>query len=170
MRAFMMRLQNAVLVGPERPRDDQRQASWRDQEAAHRKSTVHIACAFDRAMAVPAIVLASSLKKLARPGRKMIFHALECDESGLPGYAKYLLESEDFEIRSHKISIEKFKKYNLSIATVRSNATFGRLAIPQLIEEADRVVYLDCDILVSHAIEDLFDTDMQGFPWPHVET
>ena len=127
-------------------------------------STIHVACAFDKAMATPAAVLASSLKKLAPPGRKTIFHAIECEKNAFPIYAKYLLDSDDFEIRPHKISIEKFKKYDLSIATVRSIATYGRLAIPQLIPGADRVLYVDCDICLLRPIDDLFDTNMQGFP------
>jgi lipopolysaccharide biosynthesis glycosyltransferase len=117
-------------------------------------SVIHVACAFDKAMSVPAMVLAARLKQLASPGRKTIFHALECEKDAFPTYAKYLLTSDSFEVRRHRVSI----------ATVQSIATYGRLAIPQLIEEADRVLYLDCDILIKRPVGDLFDTDMRGFP------
>jgi lipopolysaccharide biosynthesis glycosyltransferase len=127
-------------------------------------SAIHVACAFDKAMSVPAMVLAARLKQLASPDRKTIFHALECEKDAFPAYAKYLLASGGFEIRRHRVSVDTFRKYKLSIATVQSIATYGRLAIPQLIEEADRVLYLDCDILVKRPIGDLFDTDMRGFP------
>lgn len=127
-------------------------------------SVIHVACAFDKAMSVPAMVLAARLKQLASPDRKTIFHALECEQDAFPAYVKYLLSSDNFEIRRHKVSVDTFRKYKLSIATVRSIATYGRLAIPHLIEDADRVLYLDCDILVKRPIDDLFDTDMCGFP------
>jgi lipopolysaccharide biosynthesis glycosyltransferase len=127
-------------------------------------SVIHVACAFDKAMSVPAMVLAARLKQLASADRKTVFHALECEKDAFPTYAKYLLTSDHFEIRRHRVSIDTFKKYNLSIATVKSIATYGRLAIPQLIEEADRVLYLDCDILLKRPIGDLFDTDMRGYP------
>jgi lipopolysaccharide biosynthesis glycosyltransferase len=127
-------------------------------------SVIHVACAFDKAMSVPAMVLAARLKQLASPGRKTIFHALECEKDAFPTYAKYLLTSDSFEVRRHRVSIDTFRKYKLSIATVQSIATYGRLAIPQLIEEADRVLYLDCDILIKRPVGDLFDTDMRGFP------
>jgi hypothetical protein len=97
------------------------------------------------AMSVPAMVLAARLKQLANPNRKTIFHALECEKDAFPTYAKYLLTSDDFEVCRHRVSIDTFRKYKLSIATAQSIATYRRLAIPQLIEKADRVLYLDCD-------------------------
>ncbi len=127
-------------------------------------STIHVACAFDKAMSVPAMLLAAQLRHFASADRKTIFHALECEKDAFPIYAKYLLASDNFEIRRHRVSVDTFNKYKLSIATVRSIATYGRLAIPQLIEDADRVLYLDCDILVKRPIGDLFDTDMRGSP------
>jgi lipopolysaccharide biosynthesis glycosyltransferase len=125
---------------------------------------IHVACAFDKAMSVPAMVLAVRLKQLASPDRKTIFHALECEKDAFPTYAKYLLTSDSFGVRRPRVSIDTLRKYKLSIATVQSIATYGRLAIPQLIEEADRIMYLDCDILVKRPVGHLFDTDMRGFP------
>lgn len=125
---------------------------------------IHIACAFDRGMAIPALILAYSVKKFANPSRKTIFHVLECENGAFPSYAGYLLNSDYFEIRHHNVDLDIFDKYDMSIATVHSLATFARLAIPTIIRDAERVLYLDCDIIINRSFDELFDTDMKGFP------
>lgn len=126
--------------------------------------SVHIACAFDRGMAIPALILAYSVKKFANPSRKTIFHILECEKGACPSYADYLLNSDHFELRYHFVHLDAFKNYDLSIAFVHSLATLARLAIPEIISDADRVLYLDCDIVVNHSIDALLDIDMKSFP------
>lgn len=44
-----------------------------------------------------------------------------------------------------------------------SNIVYARLVIDQLVgPEVERILYLDCDMLVRDAIEDLFEVDMAG--------
>jgi lipopolysaccharide biosynthesis glycosyltransferase len=46
-----------------------------------------------------------------------------------------------------------------------SNIVYARLLIDVLLPEGvERVLYLDCDMLVRDAIEQLYTIDMQGFP------
>ena len=127
-------------------------------------SDVHVVCALDKGMTVPALILAHAVRKYASPQRKTIFHALQCEPNAFPLYSDYLLNCEHFEVRPHHVSTEIFKKFDLSIASVPSLATFARLAISTLVPEADRVLYLDCDVVINRSIDDLFDIDMKGFP------
>lgn len=60
---------------------------------------------------------------------------------------------------------ELIKGIDLSLFQVRgiwSMATYYRLFIPQIMSDYDRVLYLDCDILVRNDLTDLFDMDMKG--------
>ncbi len=124
---------------------------------------IHVACALDCGMTIPAMILAYSAKKFANSHRKTIFHVLECEKGAFPSYGDYLLNSEFFEIRHHLVSLNAFEDYDLSIAIVPSLAAFARLAIPDIISEAERVLYLDCDVIINRPIDALFDVDMKGF-------
>lgn len=46
-----------------------------------------------------------------------------------------------------------------------TNIVYARLIIDRLLPpDTERVLYLDCDMLVRERIEDLYDIDMEGFP------
>ncbi|HEY5225325.1 MAG TPA: glycosyltransferase family 8 protein [Methylovirgula sp.] len=125
---------------------------------------IHIACALDKGMSVPALILAYSVNKYVSHDRKTIFHVLECEQDAFPSYADHILNSDYFQICRHQVSLDIFKDYDLSIAAVPSLATFARLAIPQIISNAERVLYLDCDVIINRSLDELFDIDMNGFP------
>jgi len=45
-----------------------------------------------------------------------------------------------------------------------SRATYYRLLIPDLLAaDIDKVLYLDCDIIINHSIADLWNTDLTGY-------
>ena len=45
-----------------------------------------------------------------------------------------------------------------------SRATYYRLLIPDLLpKEVDKVLYLDCDIVINHSVAALWNTDLTGF-------
>ena len=60
--------------------------------------------------------------------------------------------------------IEKFpmpKDTNLSHI---SRATYYRLLIPEILpKNVDKVIYLDCDIIVNQSIQDLWNLDLRGY-------
>lgn len=60
-------------------------------------------------------------------------------------------------IRWHVISGDEFQ--NLKVTSHFSKAMYFRLLIPELIE-ADKVLYLDCDILVLNDISRMFDVNL----------
>ena len=45
-----------------------------------------------------------------------------------------------------------------------SIATYYRLKLSELLPDVDRVIYLDCDIVVNKSLKDLFNTDLEGCP------
>ena len=56
-----------------------------------------------------------------------------------------------------------------SYANVRTNqyisiATYYRLKLTELLPNVDRVIYLDCDVIVNKSLKDLFNSDLSGSP------
>ena len=49
-------------------------------------------------------------------------------------------------------------KYNMKI-----NSTWFRLSIPSLIPEAEKIVYLDCDMIINSSLRELFLDDMGDY-------
>jgi lipopolysaccharide biosynthesis glycosyltransferase len=126
------------------------------------KSPIHVACTFDGAMAIPALIVASSIKQTMTPGRKIIFHAV-ASETGLIPPEAALLNSDDFELRPTQISDRRLYRSNLSKSFVRSIANLARFELPELLPDVDRLIYLDCDVMVRSALDELFDTEMCGY-------
>ncbi|MDO5059861.1 MAG: glycosyltransferase family 8 protein [Neisseria sp.] len=61
-----------------------------------------------------------------------------------------------------KINAPLLSNYK-TLKHINSESTFFRYFIPAIIE-ADRVLYLDCDLVVNGDLQPLFDLDMQGKP------
>lgn len=111
---------------------------------------------------MPFLVLASSLKRHLRGGRRVVVHAFHSDPIAHdPAYFSGL-NSAAFELRLRHIG-NRFH----GVATWPSHlteATLLRLLLPSALNDIDRVVYLDCDLVVLQDITTLYDTDLSGFP------
>ena len=66
----------------------------------------------------------------------------------------------DSEILNCRVAAESFKQFSLPSSHLHY-ATFFRYCIPELVEE-DRVLYLDCDMIVTKSLSDLFEVDLDG--------
>lgn len=81
------------------------------------------------------------------------------------------------EENKRKIEILKVKyKFNLSFIKVKNEDFFGcpvtgygsqavyyRIMIPELVKDLDKVIYLDCDIIVQCDLMSLFDMDLKNY-------
>lgn len=50
-----------------------------------------------------------------------------------------------------------------------SKETYYRYAIPQLFKNYDKILYLDCDIVVKSSLKELFDTDIEDYYFAGIE-
>jgi lipopolysaccharide biosynthesis glycosyltransferase len=131
-------------------------------ERADSADTVHVACCFDQKMELPFLVLASSLQRHLKGDRKVVLHAFHSDPIAHDLAYFVGLNSATFELRLRQIE-NRFH----GVATWPSHltaATLLRLRLPSVLEDIDRVVYLDCDLVVLNDIATLYDTDLSGFP------
>jgi lipopolysaccharide biosynthesis glycosyltransferase len=124
--------------------------------------TVHVACCFDRKMELPFLVLADSLKRHLKSDRKVVVHALHSDPiAQAPAYFVEL-NSATFELRLRQIE-SRFRS-PIAWPSHLAAASLLRLQLPSVLKDIDRVVYLDCDLVVLDDIATLYDTDLLEFP------
>ncbi len=131
-------------------------------EAAGSVGTVHVACCFDQNMELPFLVLASSLKRHLKGDRKVVLHALHSHP--IAHNLAYFVElnSATFELRLRQI---ENRVHGVATSPSRlTAATLLRLQLPSILKDIDRVVYLDCDLVVLKDITPLYDTDLSDFP------
>lgn len=69
----------------------------------------------------------------------------------------------EFLYRDVSPSVEKLVRQGVCPYT--SYAAYARIFIPDVLEDVDRVLYLDCDTLVDGSLDELFATDLQGKPF-----
>lgn len=104
----------------------------------------------------------STIKSICFHNKNIKFYLLNRDYSSewfkyVNSYLK-LLNSEIIDI---KISSEIIKKYQ-TYSHISSDATYFRYFISDLINE-DKVLYLDCDIIVNGSLDPLFDIDINNY-------
>ena len=75
-----------------------------------------------------------------------------------------LKEIKNFKIKYYIPNIEQYKNWfgKMYNKAHFSYSMFARLSIPNLIEE-DKILYLDCDIIVNKSLNELFNTDISDY-------
>jgi lipopolysaccharide biosynthesis glycosyltransferase len=131
-------------------------------ERADCADTVHVACCLDRKMELPFLVLASSLKRHLNGERKVVLHAFHSDPIAHDLAYFVGLNSATFELRLRPIE-NRFHGPSTWPSHLTA-ASLLRLRLPSVLKDIDRVVYLDCDLVVLNDIATLYDTNLLDFP------
>ena len=93
----------------------------------------------------------------------------------------FILDDDITEENKQKISdLQKIKNFNITYVTIDKDmfedykkikthkyislATYYRLKLCQLIPNIDKIIYLDCDIVVNSSLKELWLTDMYNTP------
>lgn len=111
------------------------------------------------------VVISSALEN-AEQDDKLTFFILDSDISDdSKGLINSLKQIKDCEINFIGIDNKLFEDY----AKVKTNqyisiATYYRLKLSELLPEVDRVIYLDCDVVVNKSLSELFNSDLEGLP------
>jgi len=122
--------------------------------------TVHIAICFDRHMELPFLVLANSIKRHLKGGRRVVVHAFHCDPLAHDAAFYRGLDAGPFTVRLRQVE----NPYGGFPSGHLTAAIYMRLMLPTLLEDVDRLIYLDTDAVVVADIAPLYDTDLQGCP------
>ncbi len=120
-----------------------------------------VATAVDAGYLPFALVVATSIARNASPDRPVEFHVLY---DGPDHWAVEKLEQ--FRRGSLRVQVHRLPNpwAYLGVINHFPPSTFFRLAIPQVLAQYSRAIYLDCDVIVEDDLSPLFDTDLGGLP------
>uniref|UniRef100_UPI003F4C547F glycosyltransferase family 8 protein n=1 Tax=Brachyspira catarrhinii TaxID=2528966 RepID=UPI003F4C547F len=107
----------------------------------------------------------ASILSNSKEDEEIYFHLLD---GGITEENKNKLLSlkkiKDCEIKFYIPDVEKYKKwFEIGLAKHLSAAMFYRLDIHKLIQDVDKVLYLDCDIIVRTSLKAFFEKDISGY-------
>lgn len=125
-----------------------------------RDDTIHVAAGFDGLMELSFLVMAHSIARRLKPGRKVVFHVLHTQP--LRHVATFLdrFSSDACAFRLYAVDnpLADMRMRNGVTA-----ATYLRFLLPELLADVERVAWIDCDTVVLRDIAELYDTDLDGF-------
>lgn len=62
----------------------------------------------------------------------------------------------------HKVNTNDFKQFPIGDAYINVS-TYYRLILPQILKDIDKILYLDCDIIVNSSLESLWNIDISKY-------
>ncbi len=71
-----------------------------------------------------------------------------------------IFKGTNVQINEIKIDIDEFRDFTVNFYFTL--AVYFRIKLPDLIPDADRIVYLDCDLIVRKSLKPLFEIDLEG--------
>ncbi len=130
---------------------------------------IHIALTFDDNFWAPAYATMRSVCLFTRRRADLVFHL--CHRTLTPEHradleaitAEFPVELRWYDLDASDLFRDVAKRMPENKRL--SNIVYARLMIDRLVgQDVERVLYLDCDMLVRDNIEKLFDIDMEGKP------
>lgn len=107
------------------------------------------------------VTMASILANKA-PTETLVFYILESGFTEKDYQTINALKGiHDFEVHYFPVQHKILEVFPISKKDLVTIATYFRLFIPELIPHEDRIIYLDCDIVVRHALGELYNMDFR---------
>ena len=124
---------------------------------------INVCLAADENYAQHLGVVILSILKNANADDDLHFYILDNEiSSGSKQKIEELKKIKDFSIEFTKINLEDFKNCPIPAAYI-SIATYFRYMIPSLFPHLDKIIYLDCDVIVTRSLRELFETDISNY-------
>lgn len=104
-----------------------------------------------------------SVLKTSKKTDKFHFYIL-CNQvtNDYKEYLASLKKFKDFEVTFFDIDTKEFEKFPKAGPHI-TNATYYRYKIAELCPDIDKIIYLDCDVIVRQSLSELFETDLTGY-------
>lgn len=127
--------------------------------------TLQIAICTDKHFVMPAGVMMYSVCA-NNMDTKIIFHVIvnSFPEDYKQRLKRNIAQFKEKTIIFYDLDAKDFTNFQTSSTrSDLSTATYYRLYIPDLLpQDIDKVIYMDCDIIVRHPLEQLWNTDLEG--------
>ncbi|EHL97302.1 glycosyltransferase, family 8 [Acetobacteraceae bacterium AT-5844] len=124
------------------------------------KPRIHVACCFDARMAMPAGVLAASVAATTTDAHVTFYMLHAPGVSAQLQALKAALDSGDFTVIPCEVSGDRS---DLTVNRQYPEAIYYRFFLPDIVP-ADRVIYLDTDMIVRRSLRELYEMDLGGAP------
>lgn len=124
---------------------------------------INIAFAADENYVQPMSVAITSILKNASKNDKLSFYIL-CNNISTDS-KNWLLELKkvkDCKITFFDINNSEFSSFNVLKGHITVTAYF-RMKLADLLPDINKIIYLDCDVIVKTSLYDLFETDISGY-------
>lgn len=132
-------------------------------------SSIHIALAFDDNFWAPAYTVMRSICLSTKRRRDLVFHLLHMPltqdhHRDLEGITR------EFDAQLRWYPLEQSELFNFFVADLPDSVrwpkvVYARLLLDELLPtDIERIIYLDCDVLVRQQIETLYEMDLGGHP------
>lgn len=127
------------------------------------KESIKIVCASDKNFVMPLTVMLKSLEVNLKRYSKIIVYVLEKGISN-SNKNKILKSLNADKIKIKWISVDESKLQNMKVDGHITLATYYRILIPELLpKKINKVIYLDCDLLVNEDISNLWDKKLGDY-------
>lgn len=97
-------------------------------------------------------------------GEKITFHLLVDDitTANVHKYRTWISTFEDVALNIYSINKEDFKDFPIGGAYINIS-TYFRLLMPVRLSHLEKVIYLDCDIVINGSLKELWNTDLSDY-------
>ena len=128
----------------------------------HDTGPIVIGCAVDEAFAMPLAAMVHSALAHLESGRAIVLHVVDCGMSaGTRNILSRSLSSSSLTV--HWIRPDAARLESLPVWGRMKGATYGRLLMGELLPGSlQKVLWLDCDLIVLGNLADLWETDLRG--------
>lgn len=123
---------------------------------------MHIAfCLDDNYIKYCSVVIASIIYN--NPNEDITFHLLSdgIRDENKQKLQNWLASYKNKSVVFHKIDISEFRCFPTKDAYINIS-TYYRLAMPRLLSNINKVLYLDCDVIVNKSLKELWNVDISG--------
>lgn len=124
---------------------------------------IHIAfCLDEKYVEHCATTIASILSNMT--DKQIVFHVISdsINKDKKIIFSRWVSDEYGASIRFHDVDSDLFKHFPIENAYINIS-TYYRLMLPEILKDIDKVLYLDCDIIVSSSIQSLWEIDINNY-------
>lgn len=121
---------------------------------------MNIALCTDENFSIPALVCLTSVFENNKDEKCHVY--VLTDGISDKAHGKFMRLSTIYNRTIDVIIIDKHQFEGLIVNERFPISMYYRFILPEILPEIDKVLYLDCDIIVRHSLKEMYDTDLKG--------